>query len=92
MSGVVREGDLTQGHCFNPTPPASFSSAVTVNGRGVVRYGDSIVTHCCGPVCHSGIYIGQHEVTVEGRSIQIKGDPISCGDVCNECSSDVTVR
>lgn len=91
MKGIVRQGDFTSGHsCYPPTVASSWSKTVTINGRGVVCKGDTIVEHCCSDSCHIGTYIGDHSVTIEGRSVQITGDPISCGDTCSQSSSDVS--
>lgn len=92
MPLVVRETDLSKGHCYVPTPPQTWSSDVTVNNLGIVRYGDAIVPHCCpGAGCHGGNYIGVHTVSANGRYVQVKGDPISCGDNTDKHSPDVSV-
>lgn len=91
MPLISRQGDLTSGHsCFPPTPPANWSSTVTVNGKGVILKGCSIVPHCC-PGCHSGTYNGDHSVSIEGRSVQCQGDPVTCGDKLAQHSPDVSV-
>lgn len=93
MPGVVRQGDVTAGHsCFPPTPPADYSPNVTCNNKRVVREGDPIVPHCCvpPPPCHGGSYCPSHSVTVNERSITLRGDPVSCGDTTSACSPNVT--
>lgn len=90
MPGVTRQGDVTFGHCFPPVPPTSWSSVVTCNNLGVVRKGDPYEVHCCGIPCHQGSANGSHNVTVEGRDIQLHGDPLTCGDSINACSGNVT--
>lgn len=96
MPGVHRQGDSTSGHgCWPPTVPASYSPNVFVNGKAVVRSGDSIVEHCCTQdpyPCHTGVYTGSHTVKVNGRDKQVAGDPISCGDTASGCSSNVFVN
>ena len=94
MPGVHRQGDSTSGHgCWPPTIPSSWSPNVFVNGKAVVRNGDSIVVHCCpdGP-CHGGTYVGTHTVKVNGMDKQTQGDPISCGDTASCCSPNVIVN
>lgn len=93
MPGIVRRTDLTCGHdCFLPTQAQTYASKVFVNGKQVVRKGDKIIPHCCpGEGCHGGTYNGDRKVYAEGRPIQIKGDPITCGDKCNVASDTVNI-
>jgi Uncharacterized conserved protein len=91
---VHRDGDLTTGHdCWPPTVPATFSSDVFANGRGVVRMGDAIVPHTCPliPEMHGGVYVESRSVFVNGRPVQIIGSPVDCGDAAAEGSPDVWV-
>ena len=92
MPGIVRQGDYTSGHDgYPPTLPSDFSPDVFVNGCPVVIENVDIITHCNPDDCHSGTYVGSHEVYANGRRILVQGDNITCGDTCNECSSDVFI-
>lgn len=93
MPGIHREGDNTTGHgCWPPTVPASYSPTVFVNGLAAVRNGDSIVPHTCAaiPETHAGTYAGAGTVYVNGRAVQVQGNPVSCGDAAAGCSANVT--
>jgi len=92
--GIVRKTDNCSGHgCWPPRPSAEASTDVFVNGIGVVRYGDTMEIHCCPPDidCHGGTHIGVRDVYANGLSIQVTGDPIDCGSVCDECSPDTLI-
>jgi uncharacterized Zn-binding protein involved in type VI secretion len=92
MPPVHRQSDSTTGHpCWPPTIPASWSPNVRANGLGIVRNGDSIVTHCCPPGCHSGTYVGTSNVRVNGMPAQRVGHPVSCGDAVAVGSPNVRV-
>lgn len=98
MAKVHRQGDATTGHSCSsnssapPTVPASYSPNVFINGKAVVREGDSIVPHKCGSSDpHGGVYTGSSSVFVNGKAIQVVGSPISCGDHAAEGSPDVNV-
>lgn len=89
--GVVRRTDLCSGHgCYPPRPSATWSPNVFVNGLEVERYSDTMEVHCCGD-CHSGVHIGTGTVYANSLVIQAQDDPISCGSICDECSSNVFV-
>ncbi len=84
MGGIHRELDETMGHnCWFPTIPASWSANVRVNRRGVVRKGDTIISHTCEygdhyGESHSGVYIGEGFTKVNGRPVQKCNSPIQC--------------
>jgi len=81
------------GHsCYPPRPSASWSPNVFVEGLNVERFGDQMVPHGCG-VCapHGGTHVGSHTVYANNTSIQVIGDPISCGSVCAASNSSVFV-
>lgn len=89
MPGVVRIDDVCSGHdCWPPRPSADGSPDVFVNNQQVERSGDALVEHCCFG-CHGGTHIGERNVLVNNSAIQVQGDPIDCGSVCDQCSSDV---
>jgi uncharacterized Zn-binding protein involved in type VI secretion len=90
MPGIVRLTDKCSGHgCWVPRPSAAGSPDVFDQNIPVERFGDPMEIHCCPsiPECHGGIHIGTHTVFVNNLDIQVKGDPIDCGSVCDECSS-----
>jgi uncharacterized Zn-binding protein involved in type VI secretion len=90
--GIVRLNDKCSGHtCFPPRKSTSCSPDVMVEGDYVVRYGDTLETHRCpGGPAHGGVHIGEHDTIVNGKSIQLGGDPIDCGSVCDEtCPSTI---
>lgn len=93
MPGIVRKTDKCTGHgCFPPRRPSSWSPNVYVNGKQVVRQGDTLKKHCCPDHgCHGGKYLGSGKVMANGRAIQLKGDPIDCGSRCNNSSGTVSI-
>jgi uncharacterized Zn-binding protein involved in type VI secretion len=91
MSGpVVRLNDLCSGHDdYPPRKSVECSPDVMFEGDWVVRYGDKLESHCnTAGSCHDGVHIGQHDTIVNGKSIQVGGDPISCGSVCDTAASN----
>ena len=91
--GVVRKGDLCSGHdCWPPRDATSWSPDVYANNLNVERYSDTLAEHCCIDDCHTGIYMGTRSVYANGLAIQVKDDPIDCGSICDECSSDVGIN
>jgi len=84
MPKVYRKTDITTGHaCYPPTQPATYSpDTFASGGLNVVRFGDTIIKHCCPDgSCHTGTYIGKKcEVYVNEQYIQLQGDPTDCGD------------
>ena len=91
---VIRETDLTCGHCYNPTPAADFSSDVFVNGLGAVRENDPIVPHTWPsiPNTHGGNFQGLgRQVFVNGKELIGNGNPVSCGDTTCNGSDNVFV-
>lgn len=92
MASVTRLGDMCTGHgSFPPRPCTSASSNVFINGKGAHREGDSWDTHCdSSPSCHDGVLSkGSSGVFVNGRQLGTVGDPISCGSVVAEGSTNV---
>lgn len=82
-------------NCFPPRISVSWSSNVFVNERNVEikTSGGVMDTHCCpGSGCHGGVHLGSRNVFANGKSIQAKGDCISCGSVSNQCSNDVFIN
>ena len=99
MPGIVRLPDKCSGHGSGDhywPPRASITGSMDVLEQNlpVERYSDTMDSHCCinhpqEVDCHSGEHRGVRSpllCTANGLAIQIKGDPISCGSVCDECS------
>ena len=91
MPAVVRLGDEGTGHdCYPPRVNDDASTNVFVNGRGVHREQDHWVEHTCGDNTHDGVLqTGSSTVFVNGRPAARIGDPISCGSVAAQGSSNV---
>ena len=91
MPAVVRLGDECTGHgCYPPRVNDQASTNTFVNGRGIHREGDHWVTHCCGPSCHdSNLASGSSTVFINGKPAARIGDPIECGSVAAQGSSNV---
>lgn len=93
MAGVVRVGDnSTSDPCGAPPRPSiSGSSNVKINGKSVVRLGDSWESHSCPSSPPHGAVSsgGSSSVFVNGKPIVRKGDPISCGSSASQCSNNV---
>lgn len=93
MRRVIRKGiDKSTGHCFTPRPCITGSNNVFVNNISVTRNGDFYPKHCCGKICHTGNAVSRSNVFVNGRSIHISGDRISCGDTAFHGSPNVFVN
>lgn len=92
--GAHRIGDNTTGHgCWPPSQAVGGSDNVRINGKGVVRQGDTILPHTCPdiPETHPGTYAGGGKVRANGRPIQVIGSAVSCGDKAAEGSDNVRV-
>jgi len=92
MPAVHLKGQKGSGHgCFSPRPNIQGSPNVFVNSTPVHREGDAWDSHGCG-VCipHAGsLSKGSSTVFVNGSGIARIGDPVDCGSVCAEGSSNV---
>lgn len=93
MPGVVRLGDISEGHphCYPGRPNIEASSDVIVNGKGAHRLGDAWAVHgaCPDHSPHGGVASsGSATIFVNGKPICRIGDAISCGDTMIE-GSDV---
>lgn len=93
MAGVVRIGDVCSGHgCFPPRPGITTSPNVFCDSILVHRLNDVLRPHCCPDHgCHSAVYLANKTVFSNSLSIQIVGDPISCGSISNIGSGNVMV-
>jgi uncharacterized Zn-binding protein involved in type VI secretion len=95
MPRVIKDGDLSQGHCWPPTVPAIVdpSRNVFIGGRRVVILGDLYLPHPgpCGvlpphPVATAAASNG---VFIQGRPVVRDGDFLNCGDVANALEGTV---
>lgn len=91
MTGVVRKGDMSQGHgCFPSRPNIDGSSDVFVDGIPIHRKGDRWLVHTCGNNTHDGVMSsGSSSVFANGQPVARIGDSISCGDKAKTGSSSV---
>jgi len=89
MPAATRIGDLCSGHAkAAPRPSIQGSSNVFVNGIGVHREDDGWAIH----FGHSGtLAMGSSTVYVNGKSAGRIGDPITCGSVVAQGSSNVFI-
>lgn len=88
--GVTRLGDLSAGACgCFPTPSATASQDVFCNGRGVVRDGDKYQVHWGALPPHVPVAIAlANQVFANSRLVHRTTDPLTCGDMGNQCSAD----
>lgn len=79
MPIVVIDGSYCTGHgSFPPRQNSSCSQKFFVEGKGVVRVGDTWSQHCSGPSCHTGTQeTGSSKLFVEGKAVARKGDSIN---------------
>ena len=97
MPPAHRKGDIGSGHgChFPPTPATGGSPDVFVNGRALMRQGDSFAAHPC-VAGHAGphgraLSGGSATVFVNGKPAGRKGDGIDCGGAASTASGDVFI-
>lgn len=97
MVDTVDSPDGTGDCCREPTVQQTniCSEKVFIEGKGVVRLGDAMVTHnypgppCCEP--HAPVLSkGSQKVFVEGKSIGRKGDPYGSDHIISSGSSKVS--
>jgi uncharacterized Zn-binding protein involved in type VI secretion len=83
---VTRLGDLCTGHGrYPPRPNIEASENVFINGLGAHREGDNWAGHD-----HGGVLAhGSPTVFVNGKALARIGDPVSCGSVSAQGSSNV---
>lgn len=93
MPAVVRLGDKSAGHCFEPRPNIEGSPNVFINGIAVHCVGDAWPVHTCGPSSHDSRTVqGSPNVFVNGKAVARVGDALDCGDICAEGSPNVFVN
>lgn len=90
---AARLNDPQSGHsAFPPSPCNSSSSNVIINGKGVMRVGDTFVKHCATGGCHVPVLAkGSSTVIVNGKQMGRMGDSTACGGVVMIGSSNVIV-
>ncbi len=99
MPECVRQGDATLGHPPPHVPhgPRTLydpvSTKIFVEGKPVVRATDLVLPPHTppSPPPPNPITAGSTKVFADGLPVARKGDPISCGDKCEEGSSKVFV-
>ncbi len=83
MPKVSGQGHSLAGHgCFIPHAIAGGSDWVDADGTPVAHKGDASTPHPCPTVPlppHSGSLAGTHFADIDGMSIQVMGDPVTCG-------------
>ncbi|KPF44327.1 PAAR domain-containing protein [Rhizobium sp. AAP43] len=97
MPPAHRQGDIGSGHAchFPPSPATGGSPDVYVNGRPLMRVGDSFAAHAC-EVGHEGphgraLAAGSATAFVNGRPAGRIGDAIDCGGAAETGSEDVVI-
>lgn len=97
MPPAHRRGDIGSGHAchFPPTPATGGSPDVYVNGRPLMRVGDSYVPHAC-VAGHAGphgraLADGSATVFINGKPAGRKGDAIDCGGQAQTASGNVFI-
>lgn len=97
MPAATRQGDVGSGHgCHFPATNASGGSpTVFINGKPIMRLGDSYESHACS-AGHAGSHEralseGSASVFIEGRPAGRVGDAIDCGGAAKTGSSDVFI-
>lgn len=97
MPPAHRKGDIGSGHeChFPPTPATGGSPNVFVNGKPLMRVGDSYAPHGCvvghAPPHGRALAEGSASVFVNGQPAGRIGDAIDCGGNAEAGSGDVFI-
>ena len=99
MGKVVREIDMTQGHCWPPTLPniaSDNSKTVYAEGFKVVSAGDQYLPHPgpCGnqPPHPVMAIIGSDDVFINLKPVVRDNDILSCGDMAKSQSQTVYIN
>lgn len=91
-AAATRKGDMSMGHCFSPRGNTSGAGSVFINGVAAHVAGNtsSWPSHTCGTSSHpSKTASGSGTVFVEGKPLARIGDPLDCGDMIAQGSSNV---
>ena len=94
MKAAARLGDSCSGHGdWPPRPNIEASSDVKINGIGAHRKGDAYPVHCNSePECHDSVLAnGSSTVRINGKQAGRIGDPVACGSVVAQGSSNVFI-
>jgi uncharacterized Zn-binding protein involved in type VI secretion len=93
MPAAKRLGDICTGHgCWPPRPNVEASPNVFVNGIAAHREGDAWDIHCCDASCHSSVLAtGSSTVFINGKPAARIGDPVACGSLVAQGSSDTFI-
>ena len=94
MPAAHLKGGNGSGHgSFPPRNNIEGSPDVFINGIEAHREGDGWSVHCNPvPVCHGSVMAsGSATVFINGKAAARIGDPVSCGSVAVDGSSDVFI-
>ena len=99
MPLIVRDQDITQGHCWSETPlQAGANEAVFVNGRLAIIMGDITIEHDITCLAHTTNPLPNHPIEpavgsptvfIGGAPVIRDGDPMKCGDVADTQGGNV---
>ncbi|MCG3884111.1 PAAR domain-containing protein [Photobacterium leiognathi] len=81
MSDIAIKGSMCSGHgAWPPRPSISGQACFTVNGVPVMVTGDAFAPHAApdNPP-HGGTVTGTSHMTINGKTVAMVGDPVSCG-------------
>ncbi|RYM67334.1 alanine racemase [Serratia liquefaciens] len=83
MANISVKGAVCSGHeGFPPRPCVDGDPLVTINGIPVMVDGSAFSEHTDGNTVHSGTAVSTRPwITVNGKGIVCKDDPVSCGSV-----------
>lgn len=95
-NGAARGPAITTGHgCWPPSVVPGTASTVFINNLPAVKQGDAMIPHTCvvpkHPTHGSSVSKGSSSVNVEGKQAVRIGDPIGCGSVIAQGSSNVFI-
>jgi uncharacterized Zn-binding protein involved in type VI secretion len=97
MPAAHRQSDIGSGHAchFPPSAAAGGSSDVYVNGKPLMRVGDSYEAHGCSscpePSHGRALAEGSSSVFLNGKPAGRVGDAIDCGGTAENGSENVTI-
>lgn len=97
MPPAHRQGDTGSGHAchFPPTTATGGSPNVDVNGKPLMRVGDSYEAHGCSscpePAHGRALAVGSGSVFINGKPAGRVGDAIDCGGTAEDGSENVSI-
>ena len=92
MPLIIKSGDVTLGHGYNPIPAVANTAlgSVFVNNIPVVVTGDVFGIHILGQDSHVVVAgVGSPTVMVKNVPVWRKDDPTLCGDTANSIAGTV---